>query len=310
MRSLSRTTGMLLAISCGVACEPSFADRLSSVDRPMVLAVQAEPPEAKPGELVAYRLLVATPQGPVETPAADWAYCLASKPLADNNAVATACLNDQQVQPIASAAATASAPLPIDACQNFGSDVRAGTSSRPRDADGTGGFYQPLRVDLSLPDADPLTAFGLPRILCNLGNAPVSIATQYAMQYTPNRNPTLSPLQASINGTAVPLEIIPADAIVRLRAEWPPEAVETFVVYNRSTTALAEQREIMQVSWFTTAGSFAADRSGRGSSDVETFSDNDWTAPSEAGRVFLWLVLRDSRGGLTSAAYTVEVVTP
>ena len=41
---------------------------------------------------------------------------------------------------------------------------------------------------------------------------------------------------------------------------------------------------------------------------METTSDNTWTAPADAGTVSLWVVLRDSRGGVAFAPYTATVV--
>lgn len=63
----------------------------------------------------------------------------------------------------------------------------------------------------------------------------------------------------------------------------------------------------MRVSWFATAGSFANDRTGRGEEELETFTENAWTAPDEARNVHLFVVLRDSRGGVAFASH--EVVT-
>ena len=36
-------------------------------------------------------------------------------------------------------------------------------------------------------------------------------------------------------------------------------------------------------------------------------ADNVWVAPSAAGPVHLWLVLRDSRGGVDFAEYELDV---
>ena len=52
------------------ACKPDFGERESLVDRAEVLAVRIEPPEAKPGEAVTTTLLVASPNGPIDAPAA------------------------------------------------------------------------------------------------------------------------------------------------------------------------------------------------------------------------------------------------
>jgi hypothetical protein len=64
----------------------------------------------------------------------------------------------------------------------------------------------------------------------------------------------------------------------------------------------------MRVSWFASAGTFEHDRSGRPEADAGSpFSDNAWTAPSEAGDVRLWVVLRDDRGGVGYGSFYVHV---
>jgi len=64
----------------------------------------------------------------------------------------------------------------------------------------------------------------------------------------------------------------------------------------------------MRVSWFATDGSFDQDRTGRDETDMTTATDNDWVAPTTPGVVHLWLVLRDSRGGIDWRALDLTVV--
>ena len=42
----------------------------------------------------------------------------------------------------------------------------------------------------------------------------------------------------------------------------------------------------------------SSDRTGRDSDELSTITDDAWTAPSSGAVVYLWVVLRDSRGGL------------
>ena len=73
------------------------------------------------------------------------------------------------------------------------------------------------------------------------------------------------------------------------------------------------RRESLRVSWFTTAGSFERDRTGRAGDEgeagepPESFTENTWTAPEDARATQLWLVLRDARGGV--AFTTLAAVT-
>jgi hypothetical protein len=63
----------------------------------------------------------------------------------------------------------------------------------------------------------------------------------------------------------------------------------------------------MRVSWYSTAGSFTDDRTGRAETDLLTTTDNIWTAPGTAGTVMMWAVLRDSRGGLAWKSFRIVV---
>ena len=64
----------------------------------------------------------------------------------------------------------------------------------------------------------------------------------------------------------------------------------------------------MRVSWFATRGSFDTDHTGRVESEfAQTSSDNTWVAPAESGPVFMWVVLRDDRGGADWQTFRVDV---
>jgi hypothetical protein len=91
-------------------------------------------------------------------------------------------------------------------------------------------------------------------------------------------------------------------------ASWPASSAETFAYFDPSTQQVTQQRESMQVAWYANAGSLDSESTGRSSTDMATTTDNVWTAPSKAGVVSLWVVLRDSRGGVDYAQVDVTVV--
>jgi hypothetical protein len=82
---------------------------------------------------------------------------------------------------------------------------------------------------------------------------------------------------------------------------------ERFAAFDLGSQSIVDQRESMAVAWFATGGSFDDDRTGRASSDDTNSSDNAWTAPGQAGPVHIWIILRDDRGGVGWADYTIEV---
>ena len=63
----------------------------------------------------------------------------------------------------------------------------------------------------------------------------------------------------------------------------------------------------MLVSWFATGGTFDNDTTGRSATDSTPYTENGWTAPATAGTVYVWVVLRDDRGGVGWNSYTINV---
>ena len=289
----------LLAAAEVTSCRPDFGERESRVDRRRVLAVRVDPPEAKPGEAVTATLLVGSPAGTVDVLASRWAFCATPKLLTENGAVSAACLEDG-VLPIGSRGATVTAALPASSCSNFGPETRS-AEVRPRDPDVTGGFFAPLRAQIpgESEGAKPLTAFGFARIQCNLANASADLSSQFQMHYVKNKAPTLLALEArSAAGVVLPFDAIPRGTAVTLRASWRPEDAEMYAVYDIREQTIVTRRESLRVSWFSTAGTFDRDRTGRGAEESETWTDNRWEAPEDAGNAHLWVVLRDARGAL------------
>ncbi|MDB4934529.1 MAG: hypothetical protein JWP87_1501 [Labilithrix sp.] len=311
MKTLSLLALVSVALGAAVlvpACKPDFGERESFVDRTEVLAVRIEPPEAKPGEAVTTSLLVVSPSGPIDAPAASWAFCATPKLLTENGSVSAACLAGG-VLPIGDARGGTAAVLPASGCFDFGPETQS-ADVRPRDPDITGGYYLPIRARVTDPSGsgDPVTAFGFARIVCNLANAPADLAARFSAEYERNTNPTLLPIEAHLEGggTAA-LDSIPRGARVVLRASWRPEDAESYAVYDVASQAIVTHRESLRVSWFTTAGSFERDRSGRAEGEPETFTENVWSAPDEARTSHLSIVLRDARGG--SAFATIAATT-
>jgi len=274
-------------------CSDALDQRLAIVDRDRVLAITSEPPEVTPGNAAVLTALVGSPTGTLgEAPA--WSLCTAPKPPTEDNAVADGCLADQ-VTPLGTSP-TLTATIPVDACRTYGPDVTS-TGFRPRDPDPTGGYYQPIRA--AVPSID--LAFGFTRITCDLANAPGDVAQQYLETYVANANPTLdAPVVASSVAT---------DSDVTLSIGWPADAVESYIYFDPDTETLITRRESIRLSWFATAGSLAVDASAV-DDDTSTSVSTTWHTPSQPGTVFLWFVLRDSRGGIATASASVEVTTP
>jgi hypothetical protein len=296
-----RYAALVIAITLG--CNSPLDQRLAIIDQPRILAITAEPPEAKPGAMVTYGALVAAPDGPAAV-APSWAYCTAPKPPTEDDIVAPGCLGDTQVVDLG-AAATVTGKLPANDCALYGPDTPPG-NFRPRDPDATGGYFQPVRADTALGGAD-VVAFGLSRITCNLPTAPTTVAHAYQLGYVANANPTLSALALTdATGAAIATDAIPAGTTVTLVASWPTDAVESYLYYDALSETLVTRREAMQVSWYATGGSIAVDASAVTEDDPSTSVSTTWQTPA-AGPAWLWLVLRDSRGGIATQTIAVTV---
>lgn len=294
----------LIAATAGAlaGCVDALDQQTSRIDAPRILAVIPSPAEAAPGAAVEYAAVVATPEGPLTAPSLAWAHCLAPKPPTEDNVVAPACVDDPYELVPLGAGPTVTATMPADACARYGPDTPPG-GYRPRDPDGSGGYYQPVRAAL----ADAPIAFGLHRIACNLGDAPPAVVRDYRERYRANVHPTIASFALTRGGTVVdPARTAPGE-LLTLTVTWPAEAAEPYVSYDRGVVAIVDRRESLRVGWFATAGALAADATGIGASDLATSTAVTWTAPAAPGPAHLWAVLHDERGGVAVAAITVDV---
>ena len=293
---------LVLCAAALVACAPELDENVSRITAPRILAVKSEPAEAAPGTELSFTAFIAVPDAGGAAPTPSWDFCTAARPATENNVVSSACLANAALLP-AGEGASIQAQIPLEACSLFGPNTPPG-GLRPRDPDVTGGYYQPLRV--ALPNAPP--AFHLQRVACPLGQAPSEIATQFGMSYAPNQNPHLAPLVARLDGRTLALDQIPSGVRVELEASWSADDVETYPYFDRALQALVNKREAMRVAWYVSAGKLELESSGRAETDSELTTNNQLTIPSTPGPTKLWLVLRDSRGGVDFAAYDLVIL--
>jgi hypothetical protein len=286
------------------ACEPTFSDRPSNVTGPRILAVRSEPAETKPGDAATYDALVVDVDGTHSAAPAAWADCETPKLVAENDAVSPGCLQENGVTEIGAAAGAIAATTPMNACSLFGPDVPANSGLRPRDPDPTGGYFQPVRVRTG-----SLTAFALFRTTCDLANAPGDVVTDFAARYHANANPHIASVVRvdAASGAESAFTSAARGETVSLRVHWPDGDAETYAYYDPATVSVVDRRESMRASFFATGGSFDLDTSGRDEGDATSYAENTFHAPSDAGVVHVWVVLRDSRGGVAFTSVDVDV---
>jgi hypothetical protein len=307
-----------------VACTPNFDDETAIVSSPRLLAVQAIPAEGAPGAGFALTALYVDANGPHDPSDIDWAICRLQKPLGEPGPINESCFVDASPDLVSlGRGGLVHGSLPQDACQLFGPDsppaLMGRPSPRPTDPDTTGGFYLPIRTR----SGDGQWSAALERIACQPSGVTQSVSLGFTSGYRPNTNPAVSNLArvdddggsstiAPDGPGAAPALAVKAATRVALRVEWPAcsgtdacGGAESYLYVDPTSKQLTVRRESMVVSWYASAGAFDNDRSGRAETDRVTNASNTWTSPTSPGKVHLWIVLRDARGGVGWAAYTV-----
>jgi hypothetical protein len=327
---LLRTLWLAIAIS---GCVPDVDLDESILGDPRVLAIRAEPAEVEPGETIRWRALYADANGAIEPAPLGWSFCVARKPLAELGPIAPVCLGGEMTQAIGEGVEVEGA-IPRDTCRLFGPEppppLPDQPPGRPVDPDASGGYYQPILVSNGgLANED--IAFFEQRIACGLAGATQQQAAEFTRRYRRNTSPEVLAFELVRGGEAIALGDAPIDLSfgeeVTLRVRWPEcpredacgdgscgidetraECAEDCTIprgcggaertlrFDAEARELREERESMRVAWYTSAGALELERTGVAADDEASFSENVFTAPSEARDVVLIAVLRDSRG--------------
>jgi hypothetical protein len=325
-----------LAVTLLAACKPEFDNRNSQVMGMRILAVQSEPPEAPPRDdqgmdvKIHYKALVVDQAGPRPDAPVDWAYCTLPKPTSELNDTTIFCFYPYAnwIKPFGTPGTEETGTLPGDpstnGCNQFGPDVPnipGQPPSRPADPDATGGYYQPLRLLLNT-GAEYSYNLAQTRLRCNLPGATSDVVKAYGLRYKVNTNPILDrvvaftvarPAGVDVFEGGDPLVVGVGEAVV-IAAEWAACATpgctgaEPYVHFDLSSRTLVDRFESLRVSWFSPTGQFKDDRTGRSEEEAATTqTDNIWTAPASPGSTFMWLVVRDSRGGVSWRSFAIDV---
>lgn len=298
-----------LLILVVAACKPDLGAPQSLVTEPRLLAVASEPAEIKPGNDTSLHALIVSPDGTLD-PDVAWGFCTDPAPLSSNNVVGDDCIYG--AASLMPRGVDVTVTIPIDSCSQFGPTPPAPEPGepprRPHDADVTGGYYQPERA-LAKVGSDQVPAIGLTRITCDLANASLDIVQQFKASYHANTNPVIDRVLAQLPGVADAEDIpatLPANTKIPLRVRWTPESAEMFPVFDPLKRDLVDHREAIRVSWFVDGGDLESERTGRTEDDPESYADDVWTTP-DAGPAHLWVVVRDTRGGVAFQSFDVQI---
>ena len=331
-RGVAGRTALTLFILGAGACKPNLEGRPSLIDSPRVIGLRSEAAEAKPGNSVTYDMLLASPIDQPPSPSFDWAFCNARKPLAQSGPISLTCLQPSgpDLQDLGNSPSVM-AQLPSDVCSVFGPvppTPKAGEPTvRPTDPDSTGGYYQPVRLLTHYSSNQSEYEIGVTRIDCRtLPNVLPEILAEYTKSYVPNVNPQIETVTMAEDGSQLAIDLsaqatpqnVRAGDTVQFTVTWPScpsepngsscAGSEAYVYYDNVSQTIVNRRESIQVSWYTTDGSFEHDRTGQSEQDADICNTaNHWTAPDNAGPVRFWLVIRDDRRGVSWQTFDVQV---
>lgn len=285
-----------------------------------------------------YRALIADRTGVRTDVSLGWFQCLAQKPLAELGPVSKECFSSDSGKLVQfSNGQEASGALPSSACSLFGPNPPlpqpGQPAGRPVDADQTGGYKLPIVTTLDSATGQEVTIFEQ-RIFCGLSGVSSDVSVAFNTRYHANANPVAAELKVVRSTGAATLEAeqtleLTANEQVDLELTWfscpesdvcgdgvcgPDETTqacasdcaplrgcggqERYLRYDRQRGELVAEREAMRVAWYATAGSYDDERTGADPDPNAVGTRNRFRAPTTPGNGTLWLVLRDSRGGV------------
>ncbi len=302
------------------ACEPEPRPaHLRRQRRLACLRCGPSRPRRRRGRMVKLSALYVSPDGGASRGPFDWAFCDDRNPLANLGPVSPACAEASgSVFVELGTGATQRGVVPTEACRQFGPDVppaQTGESpGRPVDPDSTGGYYQPVRLV-----AGDQIAVGLVRITCDVPGATPDQLTALAAQRPPQHQPAdrhgVGPtLGRSWSPGAVSTRSRRRSASTS-RRPGPTATGRRRAAPGRRATRCSMRRRTrwsMPASRCACRGSPRRGRSiatGRGAARP-TRRRTPTTAgplPAAPGQVWIWVVLRDDRGGVGWRSYALDV---
>lgn len=296
-RTLAVASLATLATGCVIGGDkyprPRDLPESSLVDRPRVLAIQAEPPEVRPGDTVLFSALLADPFE--EIGGSVWIACLDGGGF--GCPVDLAGLGDNPTpKELAAAGVIGFTPgfepawdVPADALDGFSDEARLeGTSATVQVASFPAEGGDTAEVDFN----DVEVAYK--RLI-------VSEAI------TPNRNPVLETWR--VDGNFVPSDsvvVVDAGQTYDLSVELTAESVEEYIYVN--SDGVEETRtEEPYLSWYANHGSWPRSSLTVPLNGYDAPLETEWTAPDEPTTGSWYVVVRDRRGGQAWLVQDYEV---
>ncbi|HEX9100969.1 MAG TPA: hypothetical protein VF997_02130 [Polyangia bacterium] len=265
-----RAIGVVALAVVGGGCSKADLGAASFVDGLRLLGVQAEPPEAAPGDAVDLTAWVVDPRGGAVD--VTWSACL----LPSNGTANPGCTDGSgNGLVVLGSGATIRIVMPA---------VDVATLGAP---DATDGVYLPIVVHAAAPDDSIDAVYRLrARVLAVPG---CTLAPPYPAHCAPNRNPTIATIDP-LGGADAPIAAH-RDEVWALLLRYSGDSSEEYEVPGSTNPDVFER---LTTQWFATAGSFPD--SPVGGTGVQKLT-LDRALPAAGGTFDLWAVGHDERGG-------------
>jgi len=329
-RFMNRVVAMAVLIGAfwTSACVEEM-DPISLVNKFRVMAVQADPPEIRPGEGITHRVLFSDPKGDGREIQIVWFTCRGRM------------TSSEDILASGGGAVDPSTMTAADGCDLLGADF--GTAS------GEVAEYRvpavPADVLDDLPEGETVAYATTVVILCAGGRFPVGLQTPGNIDGNAelceggdgimalktfriseqdddgrNTNPDIAEMRfkdkplAEISG-----DVGDASTVGRFRCKNTEACLKGVKIYATLTKESYQsyEEEVLgevevvdddpYISWFVTGGNLGADRSRPAASDMKF--QVTWHPPLDGGRFALYVVAHDLRGGTSWKKYAIEAVT-
>ena len=256
------------------------------VDRPRLLAVRADPPEAGPGVTVSFEALLPDPTEQIESiiwMACPWVEVNTESPVGclPSDAEDTGSLSDvigmqPGFDPVFS--------VPDNALDDLEDPIE-------------GGYISIQVIGAPAIDLQPDEELEIDLAAYEIGTKRLVVS----QATTPNSNPEL--VDFTVDGVIIPngeSAVVGIGQTVELGITITPESVEEYEFTNASGK-VEHRAEEPYGSWYSTCGRVEEHIT------IHPYNSSTWTADNTSGSGIWWVVVRDRRGGMTWATKQFRV---
>ncbi len=292
--------------------EPMAA--ISEIDKFRVMAIQADPPEIRPGESTTLRVLYADPHGKGRPITFLWLTCLGELKPSDDLSEGCDLVGFQPGSSESGGDSYTVAPLPDDILTDLPEGKTYGMATTLLSA--CAGGETPTEEDIA-----GLDGLENVEVLCKGGEHVLAFKT-FRISNADDENRNTNPRIKKIEFNNKPLtESVDIETDVgffqcktmskcfdgaKIEATMTKDSFETYEQTQLEKVTVMD--EAPYISWFVDGGDFNKNRS-RTAEPPGPFKTK-WSPPLDGGRFTLWVVAHDLRGGTSWKRYIIRAETP